>query len=466
LYMAKSIYVCQSCAAEFKKWAGQCSECQAWNSISEEVQDPSIARLGKAVPLTTTPITQTQNQDSKRRSTGIDEFDRVLGGGLVHGSAILLGGSPGIGKSTLLLQAAAALAASPTHRTVLYITGEESIAQVAARGERIQSQHDDLHVLASCELESIVATIAKMRPSVVVVDSVQTTVSAKLSSAPGTVSQVRDCAAALIQQAKKMGHVLVLVGHVTKDGALAGPRVLEHMVDAVLYFEGERGHAHRIVRAVKNRFGPAGEIGVFEMSDRGLKGIGDASRLFLAERSEGVAGSVVLACMEGTRPLLVEVQALVAKTVYATPKRSAVGLDANRVAMLIAVLERRANVPLASHDVYINVAGGVKIMEPGADVAIALAVLSAFQDQPLTARTVVFGELGLTGEVRAVGHPEARVREAVNLGFNRLLLPSNNAERVQDDHFAATLRTVGVVHVAPITTLADMAQQAFASTIL
>jgi len=243
---------------------------------------------------------------------------------------------------------------------------------------------------------------------------------------------------------------------------LAGPRVLGHMVDAVLYFEGERGHAHRIVRAVKNRFGPAGEIGVFEMSDRGLTGVGDASRLFLAERSEGVAGAVVLACMEGTRPLLVEVQALVAKTVYATPKRSAVGLDANRVAMLIAVLERRANVPLGSHDVYINVAGGVKIMEPAADVAIALAVLSAFQDQPLTARTVVFGELGLTGEVRAVGHPEARAREAVNLGFNRLLVPTNNAERVQDDHFAATLRTIEAVHVAPITTLADMAKQAFA----
>jgi len=459
--MAKTVYVCQSCAAEFKKWAGQCPDCQAWNSISEQVQEASMQRLGKAAALTTTPITQTHHQNSQRRSTGIAEFDRVLGGGLVHGSAILLGGSPGIGKSTLLLQAAAALAGSEA-RTVLYITGEESVAQVAARGERVRSQHDDLHLLASCELEPMLATIAKTRPSVVVIDSVQTTVSAKLSSAPGTVSQVRDCAAALIHQAKLLGHVVVLVGHVTKDGALAGPRVLEHMVDAVLYFEGEHGHAHRIVRAVKNRFGPAGEIGVFEMSDCGLTGVGDASRLFLAERSEGVAGSVVLACMEGTRPLLVEVQALVAKTVYATPKRSAVGLDANRVAMLIAVLERRANVPLGSHDVYINVAGGVKIMEPAADVAIALAVLSAFQDQPLTARTAVFGELGLTGEVRAVGHPEARAREAANLGFNRLLVPTNNAERVQDDHFAATLRTIEAVHVAPITTLADMAKQAFA----
>jgi DNA repair protein RadA/Sms len=459
--MAKTIYVCQSCAAEFKKWAGQCPDCQAWNSISEQVQEASTQRIGKLAALTTTPITQTKQQNAQRRSTGIAEFDRVLGGGLVYGSAILLGGSPGIGKSTLLLQAAAALAASET-RTVLYITGEESVAQVAGRGERIDAQHDDLHLLASCELEAMLATIAKTRPSVVVIDSVQTTVSAKLNSAPGTVSQVRDCAAALIHQAKLLGHVVVLVGHVTKDGALAGPRVLEHMVDAVLYFEGERGHAHRIIRAVKNRFGPAGEIGVFEMSDRGLQGIGDASRLFLAERSEGVAGSVVLACMEGTRPLLVEVQALVAKTVYATPKRSTVGLDANRVAMLIAVLERRGNVPLSNHDVYINVAGGVKIMEPAADVAIALAILSAFQNQALTTRTVVFGELGLTGEIRAVGHPEARAREAVNLGFNRLVVPTNNAERVQSDHFAATLRTIEAVHVAPITTLADMAKHAFA----
>ncbi len=453
--MAKTHYVCQNCAAELGKWAGQCPECGAWNSISEQQQPLPARATSASSALDVTPITAVQNgQREQRYSTHIEELDRVLGGGLVTGSAVLMGGSPGIGKSTLLLQAAAKLAAHSGN--TLYITGEESAEQVALRGQRIKASDQQLQLLACCELEAMIATIARQKPCAVIMDSIQTTVSNRLSSAPGTVSQVRDCASALIQQAKQLGHALILVGHVTKDGALAGPRVLEHMVDAVLYFEGDRGHAHRIVRAVKNRFGPAGEIGVFEMSDRGLHGIRDASRLFLAERHADTSGSVVLACIEGTRPLLVEVQALVAKTVYATPKRSAVGVDVNRVSMLTAVLERRIGIPLAAHDVYINVAGGAKIIEPAADLAILLAVLSAFYDRPLPVDGAVFGEVGLTGELRAVAQPEARVKEMQQLNFRRVLLPQANVQRLQE----SSLVTPGL-HVQAARSLAEMARLAF-----
>ena len=440
--MAKSLFVCQSCGAEHRKWMGQCTDCGDWNAVTEQVIEAAAIRsVGKGQALEASSITSINLENSPRRSTYIEELDRVLGGGLVPGSAVLIGGDPGIGKSTLLLQAAAKLAADKKNGTVLYITGEESIQQVHLRGERIDALHDDLLLISACELESILATIAKLKPSTVIIDSIQTTVSSRLSSAPGTVSQVRDCSAALIQHAKAHGHVVILVGHVTKQGALAGPRVLEHMVDAVIYFEGDRGHAHRILRAVKNRFGPAGEIGVFEMCDRGLIGIRDASRLFLAERAKDTPGSVVLACMEGTRPLMVEVQALIAPTVYATPKRSAVGVDANRVGMLTAVLERRIGLPLSQHDVYINIAGGARIAEPAADLAILLAMVSAFQDKPVPEDIAVFGEVGLTGEVRPVGQPEARAKEAVNLGFSRILLPAENHERVQKANIIANMRS-------------------------
>lgn len=436
--MAKSVFVCQSCGAEHRKWMGQCPDCNEWNSIAEQVIEAAVARAaGKGKALATSSIQQIDANDNPRRSTQLEELDRVLGGGLVAGSAILIGGDPGIGKSTVLLQAAAKLA---EQGKVLYITGEESTRQVKLRGERIKALHEDLLLVSACELESMLATIADIKPHAVIVDSIQTTVSNRLTSAPGTVSQVRDCAAALIQTAKSQGHALILVGHVTKDGSLAGPRVLEHMVDTVLYFEGDRGHAHRILRAVKNRFGPAGEIGVFEMTEAGLIGIRDASRLFLAERATDVPGSVVLACMEGMRPLLVEVQALVAPTVYATPKRSSVGLDVNRIAMLTAVLERRIGIPLASHDVYVNVAGGARVMEPAADLAVLLAILSAYQERPMPADMVVFGEVGLTGEVRPSGNPEGRVKEALNLGFSKVLLPKENHARVQERNLAATIR--------------------------
>jgi len=440
--MAKSLFVCQSCGAEHRKWIGQCPDCGGWNSISEQVfESASVLAVGKGKVLPTSSITDITGLDCPRRSTGIDEFDRVLGGGLVQGSAVLIGGDPGIGKSTVLLQAAAKLAAIKKAAPVLYITGEESVQQVHLRGERVDALHPDLLLISACELESMLATISKIKPSAVIIDSIQTTVSNRLSSAPGTVSQVRDCSANLIKNAKQLGHALILVGHVTKEGALAGPRVLEHMVDAVIYFEGDRGHAHRILRAVKNRFGPAGEIGVFEMTDAGLIGIRDASRLFLAERAKDTPGSVVLACMEGTRPLLVEVQALIAPTVYASPKRSAVGVDGGRVAMLTAVLERRIGLPLSQHDVYINIAGGARVNEPAADLAVLLAMVSAYQEKAVASDIAVFGEVGLTGEVRPVGQPEARAKEAANLGFGRLLLPAENHERVQKAGIIANIRS-------------------------
>ncbi|HKJ83661.1 MAG TPA: DNA repair protein RadA [Mariprofundaceae bacterium] len=456
-----TLFVCQNCGSEHRKWMGQCPDCQAWNSITEQVLEKPAA-TGHARPITTAPITEISGSDTPRRTTCINELDRVLGGGLVTGSAVLIGGDPGIGKSTLLLQAACRLAEQ--QGPVLYMTGEESVQQVRMRGERIEATHADLHLAASTDMEAILATIGKLKPGVVIIDSIQTTTTNRLTSAPGTVAQVRDCAAALIGHAKQHGHALVLVGHVTKDGSLAGPRVLEHMVDSVLYFEGDRGHAHRILRAVKNRFGPAGEIGVFEMTDRGLLGIRDASKLFLAERNADAPGSVILACMEGTRPLLVEVQALVAPSVYSTPKRTAIGLDTGRVGMLTAVLERRIGLPLGDHDVYVNVVGGARIMEPAADLAIMLAILSAYREKPMPADMAVFGEVGLTGEVRAVGRPEARVREAANLGFGQLLIPKGNHTRVDKEDWAATIASQSAAPVActPVRNMAEAAQAGFA----
>ena len=459
--MPKTLFVCQSCGAEFRKWMGQCTECLSWNTVSEQVMESSTPLAGKAKPLDPTPMTAVNGSESPRQSTQIPELDRVLGGGLVAGSAALIGGDPGIGKSTLLLQASCKLAESGT---VLYVTGEESIQQIKLRADRIATQHEHVHIAASTELEAILATVSKLRPGTVVIDSIQTTVTQRLTSAPGTVAQVRDCASALIQQAKQLGHAVVLVGHVTKDGSIAGPRVLEHMVDAVLYFEGDRGHAHRILRAVKNRFGPAGEIGIFEMSDKGLTGIRDASKLFLAERSLDTPGSVIMACMEGTRPLMVEVQALVAPTVYATPKRTTVGLDAGRVGMLTAVLERRVGLPLSQHDVYVNVVGGAKISEPAADLAVLLAMISAYQEKPMPAEMAVFGEVGLTGEVRAVGRPDARLREAVGLGFTQLILPKGNHARLKETDVADAdaPNYDGTVRCIPVQHLTEAAQAGLA----
>jgi len=459
--LSNTLFVCQSCGAEHRKWMGQCPDCQSWNSVIEQQITSTPMRKGKAFPLTVTPITEIDSSASPRRSSGLHELDRVLGGGFVPGSAVLIGGDPGIGKSTLLLQASQHLG---EQGTVLYVTGEESPQQVRMRGERIKAGHAAIHLAASNDLEAILATIDQLKPATVIIDSIQTTITSRLSSAPGTVAQVRDCASSLIQSAKQRGHALVLVGHVTKDGSIAGPRVLEHMVDAVLYFEGDRGHAHRILRAVKNRFGPTGEIGIFEMSDAGLTGIRDASKIFLAERAADVPGSVILACMEGTRPLLVEVQALVAPTVYATPKRSATGLDTGRMSMLAAVLERRIGLPLGQQDIYVNVVGGARILEPAADLAVMLAIISAYQERPMPADMVTFGEVGLTGEIRPVSQPEARAREAANMGFSKLLLPRGNHARVRKASAAATLapKSKAGVSYHPVRNMAEAAQAGLA----
>ncbi|MFQ3623352.1 MAG: DNA repair protein RadA [Acetobacteraceae bacterium] len=428
-----SRYVCAACGAVTPKWAGQCASCGAWNTLAEE---PAVAASGPAgaggaagggrrIPLVGLAG---RSEPPPRAATGIAEFDRVLGGGLVPASAVLVGGDPGIGKSTLLLQAAAALARSG--RRVLYLSGEESIDQVRLRAARLGLAAAPLALAAATSLRDIAATLeAEGEAALAVIDSIQTLWLDSLDSAPGTVSQVRACAAELIRLAKTRGFALILVGHVTKEGAIAGPRVLEHMVDAVLYCEGDRGHAFRILRGVKNRFGDTGEIGVFEMTDRGLVEVANPSALFLAERRGNVSGSAVFAGMEGTRPVLVEIQALLARSEGGSPRRSVVGWEGARLSMLLAVLEARCGLSLADRDVYLNVAGGLRIAEPAADLAVAAALVSAAADRPTEAGMAFFGEIGLSGEVRRVGQSEARLKEAVKLGFTAACVPKRVSGR-------------------------------------
>jgi DNA repair protein RadA/Sms len=419
-----SVYVCQSCGASHPKWGGRCDDCGAWNTLVEEAAGDAEARpaLGRAAKrkLSLAPL-KGSAQSPPRRATGIGEFDRVTGGGLVPGSAILIGGDPGIGKSTLLLQAAAALA--QTH-AVVYISGEEAIDQLRLRAERLGLRDAPVQLAAATAVGEIAATLDAPRGAdIVVVDSVQTLFVDELDSAPGTVAQVRASAQVLIRLAKRHGFVLLLVGHVTKEGMIAGPKVLEHMVDTVLYFEGERGHQFRILRSVKNRFGPADEIGVFEMSDAGMREVPNPSALFLAERERDVSGSAVFAGIEGSRPVLVEIQALIAPTAFATPRRAVVGWDSARLAMILAVLEARCGMAFATCDVFLNVAGGLRIAEPAADLAVAAALASAALARPLPTETVVFGEIGLAGEVRAVARTDARLKEAAKLGFATAIVP-------------------------------------------
>ncbi len=425
--MAKnsSRFVCQSCAAVHGKWAGRCDSCGEWNSIVEEVAEAAVPKGvtragGKPVAFTSLDGTP---EDRARRNTGLKELDRVCGGGLVPGSALLVGGDPGIGKSTLLLQAAAALAKAGA--AVAYISGEEAIDQIRLRASRLGLAEAPVALASATNVRDILAALdAADGPDVAIIDSIQTMYADTLDSAPGTVAQVRTCAQELIRVAKRRGQTVILVGHVTKEGAIAGPRVLEHMVDAVLYFEGERANQFRLLRAVKNRFGATDEIGVFEMTDKGLAEVANPSELFLAGHSDAISGSAVFAGIEGTRPVLVEIQALVAPTALGTARRAVVGWDSGRLAMIVAVLQTRCGLNLGSHDVYLNVAGGLRIGEPAADLAVAAALVSAHADEPLPARTVVFGEVGLGGEVRAVGQPDARLREAANLGFERAIVPA------------------------------------------
>ncbi|MEZ5825784.1 MAG: DNA repair protein RadA [Geminicoccaceae bacterium] len=435
--MAKQhrVFVCQGCGQVHPRWAGRCDGCGEWNTLAEELVDGSAtAAKGKAARRKAGSLElvglQGSETPSPRLSTGIDELDRALGGGIVPGSAMLLGGDPGIGKSTLTLQAAAALAASG--QRVVYISGEESIAQIRLRAQRLGIEGSDaerLELAVSSQVEEILAAIrTDGMPALLIIDSIQTMQVTEIESAPGSVSQLRAASHKLIQFAKRHAMALLLIGHVTKDGQIAGPRVLEHMVDTVLYFEGESSLQFRILRAVKNRFGPANEIGVFEMREAGLVPVGNPSALFLGARDEAVAGTVVFAGIEGSRPILVEIQALVAPSPLATPRRAVVGWDNNRLAMLLAVLEARCGLVMSGRDVYLNVAGGLRVQEPAADLAVAAALVSSLVDRPVPAGTVLFGEIGLAGEVRAVSRRDARLKEAEKLGFARAITPRRSEE--------------------------------------
>jgi DNA repair protein RadA/Sms len=438
----RTAFVCQECGHQSPRWLGRCPACDGWNSFVEEREQPE-GQAARGTPRTPEPIGAIRPADEARLLSGIGELDRVLGGGLVSGSAVLIGGDPGIGKSTLVLQALAAYARE--HR-VLYVSGEESPQQIKLRADRLGSIESNLLVLAATSLEDITDTIREVRPAVVAIDSVQTLHSADLASGAGSIGQVREGASRLVNLAKAETCAVYLVGHVTKDGAIAGPRTLEHMVDTVLYFEGDRGQQCRILRAVKNRFGSTNEIGVFEMGDAGLRPVANPSALFLAERPVDVAGSVVVATVEGTRPILVEIQALVSASALGTPRRTTLGVDPNRVALLTAVLEKKIGLQLGSHDIFVNVAGGVRIVEPAVDLGVVAAVASSFLDRPIDPSTLVFGEVGLAGEVRAVGHAESRVKEAVTLGFRRCIVPE--ASRRQ-------LRSAGGVELAGVASLRE-----------
>jgi DNA repair protein RadA/Sms len=423
--LAKAVirFVCQSCGAVTPKWAGRCETCGEWNTIEEETIAARPGPTGKAAARSVTFVGLAGRAEPPPRApTGITELDRVLGGGLVPASAVLVGGDPGIGKSTLLLQAAAQLAGAG--RRVLYVSGEESIDQIRLRARRLGVADSAIGLAAAINVRDIVAGLEQAKDTaLVVIDSIQTMWMDSIDSAPGTVAQVRACSFELIRLAKAGDFAIVLVGHVTKDGALAGPRVLEHMVDAVLYFEGDRGHQFRILRAVKNRFGATDEIGVFEMTDSGLAEVPNPSALFLAERRGNIAGSAVFAGLEGTRPVLVEVQALLAPNTGGAPRRSVIGWDSGRLAMLLAVLETRAGVRLNQMDVYLNIAGGLRVGEPAADLAVAAAIVSAAFETPTSPGMVYFGEVGLSGEVRQVAQAEARLKEAAKLGFDFATLP-------------------------------------------
>ncbi len=424
----KVLYVCSQCGASSTKWLGQCPSCQAWNTLQETAVAP--AGNSRFQPLAQTSQTlmlkDIRAEDAPRIPTGQDEFDRVLGGGLVPGAVVLLGGDPGIGKSTLLLQALAGLSAT---RPVLYVTGEESAAQVALRARRLGVESANFPVLAEIQLETIINTVEQSNPAVVVIDSIQTVYTDTLQSAPGSVAQVRECAAQLTRMAKRKHCTLLIVGHVTKEGTLAGPRVLEHIVDTVLYFEGDLHSSYRLVRAFKNRFGAVNELGVFGMTDRGLRGVNNPSALFLSQQAVPVAGSCVLATQEGTRPLLVEIQALVDTSHAPNPKRLSVGLDTTRLAMLLAVLHRHGGITTFDQDVFVNAVGGVKITEPAADLAVILAMVSSIRSRPLPKGFCAFGEIGLTGELRPSPRGQERLKEAAKLGFSIALVPAANAPK-------------------------------------
>ena len=446
---SKIVFVCQQCGAQQPRWMGKCPECGEWNSLVEE--KPTSSRpessprggMFRMRDVATVAYHEIESQGEARESSGIAEFDRVLGGGIVPGSLILIGGDPGIGKSTLLLQVSDKLTGA--FGKVLYVSGEESERQIKLRGERLNIDPRGLYLLPETCLERIFEEIDRLEPQAIVVDSVQTIFSMKLESAPGSVSQVREVAGQFLMLAKNRTIPVFLIGHVTKEGTIAGPKALEHIVDTVLYFEGERHHNHRIIRAVKNRFGAANELGIFEMTGSGLIPVGNPSGLFLSERPVGVSGSVVTACMEGTRPLLVELQALVTSNKYGTGRRMTQGVDGNRVALLMAMLEKRVGMSVLADDVFVNVAGGMTIDEPAADLGIVAAIASSFRNLSVDERAAVFGEVGLAGEVRATNQASVRVREAYAMGFRRCIIPHGNLVGLEYDD---GIEVIGVRNVA------------------
>lgn len=443
----KQVYICQECGYESGKWMGKCPSCNEWGSLVEEVVEakkPSLTAPSSRGAASSAPVKlrDVKIENETRTTTGMKELDRVLGGGIVKGSLILVGGDPGIGKSTLLLQICEEL--GNQNRQVLYISGEESVAQIKMRGERLNVHTENLNLLAETNMSFIEAHIKNTKPDLVILDSIQTVYCDDITSAPGSVSQVREATHKLMNLGKGYGITIMIVGHVTKEGALAGPRVLEHMVDTVLYFEGERHASFRILRAVKNRFGSTNEIGVFEMQDVGLKEVLNPSEIMLAGRPMDVAGSLVSCSLEGTRPMLIEVQALASFTSFGMPRRTATGIDYNRMVILIAVLEKRAGLDMGNYDVYVNLAGGMRINEPSLDLAAALAIASSFRNTPIDPHTVVFGEVGLTGEIRGVAMAEKRVVEAAKLGFKTCIMPKANVEKLP---FIKGIKVIGVSHI-------------------
>ncbi|MFQ5588650.1 MAG: DNA repair protein RadA [Nitrospiria bacterium] len=436
----KTAFFCQACGYRTPKWLGKCPGCGEWSTLSEEPLAPSggdadaarwVAGGGESAASRPTPLSKIDVSNEPRTKTGSGEFDRVLGGGVVAGSVILIGGDPGIGKSTLILQSLYKIGQG--RGKVLYVSGEESAAQIRLRADRLNIASDDLYILAECAFEEIVAHAETLKPVAVVVDSIQTVYTRRMTAAPGSVSQIREVAAQLMFYAKRSGVAVFIIGHVTKEGAIAGPRILEHIVDTVLYFEGGKDHAYRILRGVKNRFGPVNELGIFEMKNAGLVEVENPSGLFLSERPKDAAGSVVVATQEGTRPMLVELQALVSQSYMGSARRMALGVDPNRMSLLLAIMEKRAGLHLADQDVFVNVVSGIQINEPAIDLGVVAAVASSFRDSPIDPATVVFGEVGLAGEVRGIQRAEQRIREAEKLGFKRCVLPQRNEEMLRKE---------------------------------
>ncbi len=446
---AKTMYVCSQCGYETPRWLGRCPDCGSWNTLEEQQAAPESKlpekkiRRAPGTDAEALRIDLIPDESSERRSCGIGELDRVLGGGLVAGSLVLVGGDPGIGKSTLLTQVCANLA--DAGETVLYVSGEESARQIKMRANRLGASSAGFYVLSENDVNGVSKRMEQLSPSVMVIDSIQTMYLPEIASAPGSVSQVRECASLLMRLAKNSGCSVFLVGHVTKEGSIAGPRILEHMVDAVLYFEGDRQHQYRLLRAVKNRFGSVNELGMFEMASEGMIEVPNASEALLSERAHDASGCVVMAAMEGSRPFLTDVQALVATTVFGNPRRMASGMDQGRLALLLAVMEKRAGFRLYDKDVYINIAGGMSITEPAADLALCAAVASSFKNRPIDSDCSVIGEIGLAGEIRAVPQAERRIAECARMGFQRIILPKANLRSVRSDH-GATL--IGVETVA------------------